>query len=173
MKRILVAFALLISVPAHAEDAMTKAAGDFYAIIRTSNGGLPDAATRAKLAPLITPSLAHLLDAAARAEDRFMQANKNSPPLIEGDLYSSLFEGPTSFAIGDCSGNDKTAHCTVALAYDDKASKAATRWTDTIFLANAGDGWKVDDIGYGGNWDFGNKGKLSDTLRQVTSFTSE
>ena len=28
-------------------------------------------------------------------------------------------------------------------------------------------GWRVDDIGYGGTWDFGNKGKMTETLRMV------
>jgi hypothetical protein len=28
-------------------------------------------------------------------------------------------------------------------------------------------GWRVDDIQYGGSWAFGNKGKLSDSLKAV------
>ena len=30
-------------------------------------------------------------------------------------------------------------------------------------------GWRVDDIVYGGAWDFGNKGRLSDTLKAVVA----
>jgi hypothetical protein len=173
MKFVALSIALLVAVPAFADDAMTKAAGDFYTTARSTGSGLPDAAGRAKLAPFITPSLGSLLNDAATAEEGFMSGNNGAPPMVEGDLYSSLFEGPTSFAIGECSGNAKTAHCAVNLSYDDKSAKAPTRWTDTLYLANTADGWKVDDIGYGGTWAFGNTGRLSETLKQVAGFSAQ
>ena len=40
-------------------------------------------------------------------------------------------------------------------------------WTDTLVLANTPQGWRVDDIAYGANFQFGNTGKLSDTLHTV------
>ena len=49
------------------------------------------------------------------------------------------------------------------LTYQDKGQKPVS-WTDTIYLVNTPAGWRVDDIGYGGAWDFGNKGRLSQTL---------
>jgi hypothetical protein len=159
--------------PAQADDAeMTKAADGFYAVAHTSGSGLPDAAVRERLAPWLTPQLATLIDRASASEAGFMAANKNSPPLIEGDLYSSLYEGPTAFAIGTCSGDSRAGHCAVNLTYDAKGG-GPIRWTDTLYLANTGDGWKVDDIGYGGTWDFGNKGRLSETLKQVADFVSK
>jgi hypothetical protein len=159
---------------AQADDAdMAKAAAGFYAVAHASGSGLPDTAARAKLAPWLTPHLASLIDKASVSEAGFTAANKNAPPLIEGDLYSSLFEGPTAFAIGTCSGDAKTGHCTVNLTYDDKSRGGPTHWSDTLYLANTGDGWKVDDIGYGGTWDFGNKGRLSETLKQVADFVSK
>ncbi len=42
-------------------------------------------------------------------------------------------------------------------------------WTDTLLLVNTPQGWRVDDIAYGGGFQFGNTGRLSDTLKTVTS----
>ncbi len=163
----------LLSTAVRADDAMAKAAGDFYAVAHAAQSGLPNAATRAKLATLVTPRLASLIERASTAEESFMTANKSSPPLAEGDLYSSLFEGPTAYTVGACSGDAAKASCAVNLTYDDKGTSGPTRWTDTLYLANTAGGWKVDDIGYGGTWAFGNQGKLSETLEQVAGFVSQ
>jgi hypothetical protein len=149
---------------------MRQAAIGFYATILQGSSGIPDAAARTRLRPMITPALDKLMADAASAESRFMSANKGAPPLMEGDIFASLFEGATSFAVGDC---DATAgRCTVALTYDDKSGKP-TRWTDTLYLLNTAAGWRVDDIGYGGTWAFANKGRLSDTLKQVLKNVSD
>jgi hypothetical protein len=144
-----------------------KAAKDFYAAYATlPKGGVPDAAGLAKLDSLITPALASLLAAAAKAEDAHAKATKNEePPLIEGDLFSSLFEGASAASVGACKGD---AQCAISLTYDDGKEKPVT-WTDTAVVVSTDKGWRVDDIAYGGTWDFGNKGKLSDTLKAVVA----
>jgi hypothetical protein len=38
---------------------------------------------------------------------------------------------------------------------------------DTAYVVNTPSGWRLDDIGFGGNWDFANKGKVSQTLDMV------
>ena len=40
-------------------------------------------------------------------------------------------------------------------------------WTDTLLLINTAAGWRVDDIAYGAGFQFGNTGKLTDTLKTV------
>jgi hypothetical protein len=162
---------LLVAVPAFAQDAVTAAANGFYSAFvdarSLSGGGIPDAATRARFQPLLTPRLNKALGDAAAAEARFAAKNKNSPPLIEGDIFSSLFEGPTSFKLGVCKGDDKIQHCAVSLSRQDAGQKPVG-WTDTLILANSG-GWKVDDIGYDANFAFGNTGTLSETLKMAAS----
>ena len=37
-------------------------------------------------------------------------------------------------------------------------------WTDTALLVETPAGWRVDDIDYGGNWPFANKGTLKGNL---------
>jgi len=161
----------LVASPALADEAMQKAASDFYTATLPANSGIPGAKQLAKIRPTISPTLDALLGQAASAEAAFMSENKDSPPLIEGDLFTSLFEGATAFSVGACNGDVVKANCDVALTYDDKSGKP-THWTDSALLVNTAEGWRVDDVTYGGTSDFGNKGKLTETLHQVLSAVS-
>ena len=153
------------------EAAMNAAANGFYGVYKTfhPSDGVPSDGDCAKYAPFISPALEKLLADAEAAELRFAKANKDSPPLIEGDLFSSMFEGATSLDVGACSGDAQAGQCVVKLEYSEAGSKPID-WTDTVYLLNTPVGWRVDDISYGGSWDFGNKGRLSQTLKQTISF---
>jgi hypothetical protein len=155
------------AVPARADDTMTAAANAFYAATAkaSAGGGIPDTAMRARLQTLLSPGLNRLLADAAAAEARFNAKNKNSPPLIEGDIFSSLFEGPTAVKVGVCRGDDKIAHCGATLTRQEKGQKPVT-WVDTLSLVNE-DGWKIDDVAYDANFAFGNTGTLSDMLKMT------
>ncbi|HXC57446.1 MAG TPA: hypothetical protein VNU97_19260 [Rhizomicrobium sp.] len=175
MRPWLTALAILVSLatPAAGDEpgALRAAAQGFYGVYETfhPSSGIPGDADRARYRPYVSPALDALLKQAGDAEARFARANKDSPPLVEGDLFSSLFEGATGVALGACSGDDRNGQCAVNLTYADPGDKP-TSWTDTVYLVNTPLGWRVDDIGFGGSWAFGNKGKLSDTLRQVAGF---
>jgi hypothetical protein len=178
MNRILVAAILAVSlVPlrAIADDAtdMSAAANGFYGAYRTfhPSDGVPGDGDRAKYEPFISPSLDALLKQAGDAEARFAKANKDSPPLVEGDLFSSLFEGATAVSVASCMADSSATRgrCVANLVYADPGSKP-TNWNDTVLLVRTPAGWKVDDIVYGGGWAFGNKGRLTETLKQAISF---
>ena len=161
-----------LAAPAAADDtaSMQAAAGGFYGVYKTLHvSGIPGDDDSARFAPFLSPALQALLKQAAAAEARFVKANKDSPPLIEGDVFSSLFEGATAATVGKCSGDARKGQCTAALARAD-GSNAAAQWNDTVYLVNTPAGWRIDDIGYGASWAFGNKGRLSETLRQAIQF---
>lgn len=166
MKRL--AFAWLVffaAAPARADD-MAAAANGFYAIYVSlpHTGGIPDAAARVRYAPLLSPRLAKLIGDAVAADARFTKKHRNAPPLIEGDLFSSMFEGASSFKLGACNGDAKAGQCSVALTHEDPGQKPVA-WTDMLLLVNTPSGWKVDDIAYRAGFQFGNSGLLSDTLK--------
>src|SRR5690242_604633 len=115
---LLAAFVFAAVVPpamAVGNDTPAVAAQNFYKVYATfhPSDGIPDAAGRAKYAPYISAQLNGLLTAARAAEETFLAKNKDTPPLIEGDLMTSNFEGATSFKVGDCTGDAKRAHCPV------------------------------------------------------------
>jgi hypothetical protein len=158
----------LAAVAGVGADSPAKTAEGFYAVYSTfhPSDGIPNAAGRAKYAPFISPALDRLLADGNAAEIKFNKANKDSPPLIEGDLFSSMFEGATSYKVGACRMDGSQASCAVDFVYDNKRDPP-TRWTDTVYLAKVKADWRVDDIGYGGSWEYANKGRLSATVRQA------
>lgn len=169
MKQVLfLAFLALGSRPLLAETGPAQAAQGFlsvYGSFHPSNG-VPDAQGLRRLTPYLSPTLDKLLSEAAVAEARFSAKVKDSPPLIEGDLFTSMFEGATQWKLGSCSVSSSSARCPVAYAHRDASGKAVS-WTDTLILVNNGQGFRVDDIAYGGQFQFGNTGRLSDTLKLV------
>ena len=92
--------------------------------------------------------------------------------MLEGDIFSSLFEGATSWKVGACQGDAKAARCTVALSYvpaqSAKPPKPAN-WNDTVIVTSTPQGWKVDDVVYDAGFPFGNTGRLSDMLQMVVA----
>ena len=161
---------LAAATPARADDAtaMAAAANAFYTVYSglPRSGGIPDATARVRYTPLLSSRLNLLINQAAAAETRFRAKVKDSPPLIEGDLFSSLFEGATTVKLGACSGDAKAGRCTATLTHSDPKQKPVS-WTDTLELVNTPSGWKVDDIAYNAGFQFGNTGTLSDTLRMA------
>ena len=159
--------------PAHAADdaaAASAVAKGFYGVYATfqPSDGIPNQGSRARLEPYLSPALVQLLSDAEAAEKRFAGRNKDAPPLIEGDLFTSNFEGATSFSIGKCESAPGGARCAADLGYDPKDGRnKPVDWTDRLYLIRTATGWRIDDIGYGANATFGNKGRLSDTLKEA------
>jgi hypothetical protein len=172
MKRPALALTLLLAaiVPAQAQDAGT-AANNFYTSVMAlpRAGGIPVPSARARLQPLLSTRLAALINQAAAAEARFRAGNKFAPPLLEGDLFSSLFEGPAAFRLGACTGTAVAQRCRIQFSRPPAPGAPArpTDWGDDLLLVNEGGGWKVDDVDYRGGFAFGNTGLLSQTLAMV------
>ena len=149
----------------------TEAATLFYKayLAMPSTGGLPDAATQAKLAPLVTDGLRRLLAEADRAEARHQRATKGAePPMIEGDPFTSLFEGATAFDVGACEELGQSATCAIGLDADD-GKGGRVEWTDQAIVVHGADGWRLDNIKYGGTWAFGLHGDLREVLKGVVA----
>jgi hypothetical protein len=149
----------------------------FYAVYapqRPLGGGIPDATERLRFQPVLSPRLNKQLADAARAQTRLTAKVKNAvPPMLEGDIFSSLFEGATAWKVGSCQQNAKAARCTVALSYapppppPGRKPEKPANWNDTVMLAMTPQGWKVDDIVYDATFPFGNTGRLSGMLGMV------
>lgn len=165
---------LLATLPLAAQTGPEAAAAGFLSVYGSfhPSDGIPDAAGRARLQPFLSPGLNKLLADGAAAEARFSAKAKDAPPLIEGDLFSSMFEGATEWKLQACTVGGNGARCPVAFTHlggGASPTAKAANWTDTLLLVNTPQGWRVDDIAYGGGFRFGNTGRLSDTLKTVTS----
>ena len=146
----------------------TRAAATFYDIVLSERtGGVPDVEMRARLRPVISPDLDSLLAQAAEAERRHAErVNNEEPPYLQGDIFSSLFEGATGYEISGCDEkSERLIECEVQLVHD---AEEPVQWKDRVTLVSSGgNAWLVDDIAYGGGWDFAPKGNLKDMLRSV------
>jgi hypothetical protein len=163
--------------PALAAADPAAAVNEFYAVYKDQHaqGGIPDATGRLRYTPVLSPRLNKQLADAAAAQARLTVKVRNAvPPMLEGDIFSSLFEGATAWKIGACQSDAKTARCPVVLSYappatpNAKASKPAN-WNDTVVVVNTPQGWKVDDVIYDAGFAFGNTGRLSGMLQMVVA----
>jgi hypothetical protein len=159
LARLLVLGASLIGcAQTHAADEAREAAAAFYRnylALRQSGGpsGIPDEAQLAKLAPSITAELRGLLAAALREQARCAkQFPGDKPPWIEGDIFSSNFEGFTSFSASN--SRPRNAGREVAIRFTYAERKYRVKWADTLVLRNEAGRWLVDDIFYRGHFAF-------------------
>ncbi len=103
--------------------APSSATERFYRVVLDAReGGVPAGARLVKFRPVVSAGLFALLERAGVAEEEYAHKTHNEmPPLVEGDLFTSLFEGATSFRIEGCRRRTSSATCLVALISLDPA----------------------------------------------------
>ena len=126
--------------------------------------GLPNADQSKAIDPFLSQEIKDLIAADLEKQKQFIKDRPDDkPPWIEGDLFSSLFEGATSYKIGRTSQKGSTANVDVALSYKDPSG--VSNWTDTVVLTKAGSKWLIRDILYKGQWQFKTAGSLVKALK--------
>jgi len=172
-------FIVISTVKVFAADEVTdagKTAAAFYDRYLSSkvSSGVPTRSQLASLKPVVSKELFSLLESANKAERYYKKKNRgNVPPLVEGDLFTSLFEGAVSYELKPCETKKGLAQCLVTLKYVDPGDKSVVSWNDRLFLVKAGSRWLVDDIEYLGDWQFMHKGRLKSLLQQVLKDSRE
>lgn len=139
---------------------------DFLAMHqRFGNSGLPDRGSMNAYAAFLCPGLSDAIRAAQVRQEQFKASHPDEkPPLVEGDLFSSLFEGPETFSVSDTRIDGGKAQVDLAMSHGE--GTGTTRWTDTLDF-DLDDGiWCLSDVEYHGKWPFANKGSLTGTLKQ-------
>ena len=146
---------------------------DFY--FHEYGSGLPDSAQRAALRPLLSNGLAEALESAAVAERcAYEQAHGLEPPLIQGDIFSSLFEKATAVVDSD-QGSAEGQWLTYRLHFEWRepgAAEASVVWTDEMILQAVDGRWVIDDFVHGGDWQFTMKGSMKKMLLDVSELCS-
>lgn len=174
MWRLILAVLMLTPPALAAASDPIAAVNAFYDVYNAQHAqglGIPDATVRLRLQPVLSARLNKQLAEAAAAQGRLTTKVRNAvPPVLEGDIFTALFEGATAWKVGMCQNDGKTAHCRVALRYIPPAASTKAKpanWSDTVVLVNTPQGWKVDDVVYDPSLTFGNTGRLSDMLAMV------
>lgn len=132
------------------------------------SAGAPTPEELAKMAPYLSAELRTLLnDAYALREQDRVDHPDEKPAFADGDLFTSLFEGPSSFVVGADSVTGEQHRIPVIFTYE--GGNPAVVWTDHVLLRSEQGRFVVSDIQYGGTWDFATKGTLLTSLRAALS----
>lgn len=135
-------------------------------LARVRPSGAPTAAQFAEMSPLLSTELGALLQRADAARAAAREAAPNEkPPFTDGDMFTSLFEGPTAFTVGTpASTRPDEWRVPVALEHA-PAGGTPTSWTDTLVVRLQDGRAVVADVRFGGTWDFAVKGSLVGVLK--------
>ena len=114
---------------------------------------------------LLSKQLSSLIKRAKEVEAFDLQRVRNSeyptdkPLLIEGEIFTSIYEGYTALKVEEVEVENTSARAIVS--FTNEGYKL--NWSDTLLLTNE-NGWKLDDVKY--NKDGGN---LQKTLTEFNS----
>ncbi|HLM59250.1 MAG TPA: hypothetical protein VK308_00470 [Pyrinomonadaceae bacterium] len=139
-------------------------ANRFYqSYLKLNMRGLPDEQELKSLSPFLSEDLRLLFEKAKLKQKQFIAENPDDmkPPWIEGDMFTSLFEGAQFFKIGKVKTRGVYTDVSVDLEYEENGE--TSRWTDTLVLIKTKEGWRVWDILLNGDWEF----KAGSNLRHM------
>lgn len=178
MRLLSLAAALVVLTGCGAQPAVTSPASaivdSLYRARHPFQGsGAPTSADLAVMRPWLSTELATLLQQADSVRSAESAAHPDEkPPFVEGDLFSSLFEGPEMFATRDneVAGSASTGFM-VPIHFTFSDHTTAQKWADTVLVIPENGKFVVSDVRYGGNWDFANKGSLLENLRSSLGST--
>ena len=144
----------------------------FYAVtIAGRMTGAPTPEQLATLTPHVSDTLRALLAAARRQHDAdAARSPDEKPAFADGDLFSSLFEGPNEVeAVADSARGDARV-VTTRMTY--RGADPAVTWTDHVVVTTERGRLVIDDIEYGGQWGFASKGTLRKSLEAALAASS-
>ncbi len=117
--------------------------------------GLPDKALTRRMAPFVSRGLIAALARAGGEQARCMkQFPGDKPPWIEGNLFNSAtFETPSGYKI-NAAKPDGSNRQVLSVTFVD-ADGRAPAWTDEYVMVFEHGHWRVDDVVFGGPFEFG------------------
>lgn len=138
--------------------------------IHSQMTGAPDARQLAAMQPYISTELHDLLakarpgDTDRKSAQRKKQRGKRA--FAEGDLFSSIFDGPTTFKIDDVAtqGADRF----VPVTFTSAKQLPSINWVDRVKVIDENGHYVVADIEYASHWEFGARATLIDALKGKT-----
>ena len=130
-----------------------------------ASAGVPKPGQLPALRPHLDATLRPLLEQVSTQQ---AVSTCEGPPAIQGDLITSLFEGPNAFRVMDCRIRPGTATCPVRFTY--RGTPEGVHWTDEIELRLQADRWRVQDVVQGAPWS--GKSRLSNRLAEASRVLS-
>ena len=118
------------------------------------------------VAPYLDPELHRLLEEAGALREREAAATPDEkPPFADGDLFSSLFEGPTAFRVVD--DQERGDSHRIAVRFTSRQKNESVSWQDTVVVVPDDGEYAIADVEYGGKWKFATQGTLKSNLERA------
>lgn len=149
--------------------------GQFYHWRVTNRlAGAPTSAQLERIKPLLSHELQVLLQRTAKSADARVNVdttsasarrNRKKPEFIDGDVFSSLSEGPTSFKMGAIEPLEHDAHY-VEVRLASAKQVPAVNWIDRVKVIQEDGHYVLADIEYANHWYAGGTGTLLKSLKE-------
>lgn len=118
----------------------------------------------------VSVPLFELLKNVSEAEEAHLrEVGDHQPPLVEGNLFTSLPQGATTYRLINCQLESGEGSCRVELIYTDAQHKSPTKWVDKVILTKDVRGWVIGNISYGGEAAPLRSGDLHSALLDILS----
>ena len=157
MMQLMIANLLLLTVDPAPTGATVP---QFYAAYQKQHfSGLPNSKQLQALAPYLSPGLQSLLKKAQAEQAKCIRKNPDDKgPWVEGDLFSSNFEGVTRVVLvsSDSKTNSDVLRQQVRVSFEYVENGQKVAWDDELVLTRpaAAAAWQIDDVLYRGGQQF-------------------
>jgi len=140
----------------------------FYAArLATATQGTPSVEQLEQLRPYISTELHSLLQDALLMHHKIAsRKTQRGRTFVEGDLFSSLFDGPTSFVTREHEARAADEHV-ITVRLTSAKQLPALSWTDKVKVVRENGHYVVADIEYTNHWAFGSNSQLVASLRKA------
>lgn len=162
-----------VPVSVSAESGVTQKINELYSTYGNSNDALYH---KPFSSSLFSPELKKVLEEAVNASKADIEKVKKSdhpdekPLLFEGAVFSSLYEGYTSYKIKSVTINPSGTSSIAAVDFEYTLSPPTVTWTDKVYLIKSGHEWKIDDIKFDS---IGNSKDLKASLKDFVQSTKQ
>lgn len=160
-----IAVTLFYTLNSHANSTESLVKQFYDWRMKTPLTGLPDEKQLKMAKQFLSSELICLLNVARDYRNRFIKKYPDDkPPFIEGDLFTSMFEGANRYTLNPIHVMGVQASAQLHFYHDQGTHLDQQGWSDTVLLQRKKRQWRITDIQYGGQFEFGNSGSLRQNL---------
>jgi hypothetical protein len=145
-------------------DPPAEAVRNFYTWrIESQNSGFPRSSEIAQMAPYLSKELQALLVETSADYSPSQAPAENERTIEDGDWFTSMFDGPTSFIVGEVQSTG-TQHV-VSVRFTSAKQLPAVNWRDRIVIIEEEGRHVIANVEYENHWAFKSDATLIDVLK--------
>ena len=133
--------------------------------LRNPSMALPTEEQLAQMKPYITDELYELLSQAQARAHKASNKSSRKRTFVDGDLFSSVSDGPTSFISGEIE-NEKGDEHLIAVRLTSAQQLPAVHWIDHVKVIRQDERYVIADVQYVNHWNVGPNQTLVSTLKK-------